>query len=114
MAVLDRKPHKLFICLPYEGYEDEDGHFHQGGERWQKYMTCDVVPASVSANLITHEDGRTETFEYTIYLTTKTRDFQYGERVRLCRFGELSPIYKVKGFQRYQHQCKMVIGYDGN
>jgi len=114
MAVLARKPHVLCTCTLTDGYEDEDGHFHKGSEKWEHYMECDVVPASVSANLITYDDGRIETFSYTVYLDKKSRDFNYGEKVRLCRFGELSPVYQVKGFQRYQHQCKLVIGHDGN
>lgn len=114
MAVLDMKPHLLWTSVVTEGEEDENGHFLPSTIAWTRYMKCDVVPASVEKNIINYGDGRTESYVYTVYLPTKCRDFQYGERVKLTRFGEESPVYKVKGFQRYQHQCKLLIGEDGD
>lgn len=114
MAVLDIKPHWLWTCSAIDGYEDEDGHYHPGSEQWQRYKKCDAVPASIGKNVIQYDDGHMETYSYTLYLTTKTRDFHYGERVKLTRFGEESQVMKVMGFQRYQKQCKLIIGYDGN
>lgn len=114
MAVLRRHPHTLWILSHSDGYEDGDGHFHQGSGKWVEYMCCDVVPASISANTITFDDGRVTTYDYTVYLSKNSRDFQNGERVKLTRFCKEEGIFKVKGFQRYQHQCKMVIGHDGN
>ena len=114
MSVLDIKPHWLYVYNKSDGYEDEDGHYHEGAARWVRYSKCDVVPASIGKNTIQYDDGRVESYSYTIYLTTKARDFSYGERVRLHRFGEDSPVYKVMGFQRYQKQCKLYIGHDGD
>lgn len=114
MGVICRRPHTLWILCHFDGYEDDDGHFHKGTDKWVEYMRCDVVPSSVSANIITYDDGRTSTYEYTVYLSPICRDFQVGERVRLTRFCEETETFKVKGFQRYQHQCKLLIGHDGN
>lgn len=114
MAVLKRHPHTLWTLCHTDGYEDDDGHLHQGSDKWVEYMCCDVVPSSVSSNVITNGDGRTDTYEYTVYLSPKSRDFCYGERVKLTRFHRETEEYKVKGFQRYQHQCKLMIGHDGN
>lgn len=114
MAILNMKPHILWTSTVTEGVEDKDGHYQSSTETWAEYMECDAVPASVEKNVINYGDGRTETYSYTLYLTPKCRDFQYGERVKLTHYGQESPIYQVKGFQRYQHQCKILIGKDGN
>lgn len=114
MAILNMRPHTLWTSIVTEGEEDENGHFQPSTTVWSKYMACDVVPASVDKNIINYGEGRTESYSYTLYLSTSCRDFEYGELVKLTRFGEESPVYKVKGFQRYQHQCKILIGNDGN
>lgn len=114
MAILNMKPHILWTSTVTEGEEDENGHYQPSTEVWTKYMKCDVVPASLEKNAINYGDGRTEYYSYTVYLPTCCRDFEYGEKVKLTRFCEESPVYQVKGFQRYQHQCKLLIGKDGN
>ena len=115
MAVLDMKPHYLMTRTVTEGYEDNDGHYHKGSEAWSRYMKCDVIPASTSTNIITYDDGRVETYDYEVILSTECRDFENGELVRLIRNGiEESRLYKVKWHHRYQLQYKLKIGHDGN
>ena len=114
MSILSMKPHKLFTSYITDGYEDENGYYHEGTEEWSEYMKCDIVPASGKKDVITYEDGREQAYQYTLYLDTDCRDFVYGERVKMLYFGKETTVYKVLGFSRFQHQCKIYVGYDGN
>lgn len=55
----------------------------------------------------------TVAYSYTIYLPKKTREFVTGEKVRVSFFGDGTlqekKEFSVKGFHRYQHQCKMWV-----
>lgn len=115
MAVLNFRPHTLLVREYREGYVDQDGHRHPGIEEYIPYMECDVIPASTNANIINYQDGRSETYDYEVILSTNCRDFAYGELVRLSRNGIIETTnYKVKWSHRYQLQYKLKIGYDGN
>lgn len=115
MAILDMKAHRLYYYSPGSGgYEDEDGLWHKGGDgEYVRYLKCNAVPAG-QPNEITYEDGSTEFYSYTIILGPKCKDFVKGDKIKV-EFWERRPNerkekeFVVKGFQRYQHQCKIWV-----
>ena len=88
---------------------NEDGDLIKGEDTWvENYIPCNIVPAG-KANEITLPDGTVETYSYTIHTNTNCREFKCGERVRLHILGGEGVEKKVKGFQRYQLQCKIWV-----
>jgi len=112
MPILKMKPHYLEVLTKSDEYEDENGDSHAGVEEWNRLCRCDAVPAG-EANKITTPDGVELQYSYTIYLPKRTREFVVGEKVRVIFFGEGTlqekKEFTVKGFHRYQHQCKMWV-----
>lgn len=108
MAVLDFKAYYLEYFQEGAGYYDNDGDYHPNEGVWVSVGKCNAVPAG-RHNIINLPDGFKDTFSFTIGgLNPRGREFQYGERIRLTTvFGcEKIPL-TVKGFARYQHQCKI-------
>ena len=113
MAVLNFAPHLLSYYQVTGGHDDpETGDYITGSESWvEDYCKCDLVPAG-KANTITIPDGQVETYEYTIYnLPKDCRKFEYGEKIRIKVYGDSEDVreFTVKGFHRYQKQCKMWV-----
>lgn len=110
MAILDFKPHHLWTCVKTPRWVDENGNSHPGTTTWSRYIKCDIVPAG-KAEQRDFGDGVLQTYSYTIYLPTSCRDFALGEQIRLEKYGDYDDqnTYLVKGFHRYQHQCKIWI-----
>ena len=108
MPVLDLKPHTLSYLIVSNGYEDDNGDWHEGEETWSEEISCHAVPAG-SANIINYEDGRTASYSYTIgRIDPDCKEFDVGERIRL-HIGESVKEYSVKGFHRYQLQAKLWV-----
>lgn len=110
MAVLNMKPHLLWVCQSSGKSVDENGNTIFGTDEWSELSRCDVVPAG-QANTKDFGDGEVKTYAYTVYLPVTCRDLSLGERVKLQPFGGAlnETVYLVKGFHRYQHQCKAWI-----
>ena len=112
MSVLNFSPHVLEYLVRVKGYTNEDGDYIEGREYWETdYCMCDMVPAG-KANTIVTVDGQVEPYSYTIYnLPRCCRKFDYGDKVRIKFFGREceKQEFMVKGFHRYQHQCKMWV-----
>jgi len=109
MAVLNFLAHKLYCQLVTEGYEDDNGDYHEGEKSWEEYCMCDIVPAG-RANTITTPDGNVFTYSYTISnLPYNSRDFEVGEKVKIAFFGKDEVVFTIKGFHRYQMQCKIWV-----
>ena len=109
MAVLDMLPCVLLTSTETAGYVDENGNKHKGVTTYSDYIECDVVPAG-QANQKDFGDGLLQTYAYTIYIYDEDcRDFALGEKVKFRKDNILSGEYIVKGFHRYQHQCKIWI-----
>ena len=109
MAVLDMNPCYLYTSVAGMSYTDANGNRHVGKMTFEKYIRCDVVPAGQATQ---HDfgDGVVQTYSYTIYIHKKEcRDFALGEAVKFEKNGKLSREFLVKGFHRYQHQCKIWI-----
>lgn len=108
MGVLDFNAYRLEYLHRGSGYYDEHGDYHPGNEIWVSVGCCNAVPAGRS-NVINLPDGAKETFSFVIILhTSRSREFKYGENIRLTTINGMEKIdLVVKGFARYQHQCKV-------
>ena len=109
MAILDfRASYVEYLDGATEGYYDKRGEWHEGHEQWKFLAKCNVMQAG-QENQIALPDGTVERYSYTIGgLPRNCRKFHYGERIRIhmlgcCDYDERT----VKGFQRYQFQCKI-------
>lgn len=109
MATISLKPHAIQYQCGADGYEDEDGDYHESSSEWVTINDCDIVPNG-EARTIALQDGTQKEYSYTIYLPNNCKEFELGEKVRLIFFGNLSEKeYEVLGFHRYQLQSKMWI-----
>lgn len=108
MAVLQFKPSRLSYLITNPGYEDENGDFHTSTSQWEGDIECGYATAGAS-NEIKFEDGTVKVYSYTVTLPRDCRDFADGDRVRLIMLNGKEREFSVKGFQRYQLQCKMWI-----
>lgn len=108
MSVIDLIPHTLSYLIVSDGYEDDNGDWHEGKSEWSEPMKCHAVPAG-RANEITFADGTTSTYTYTVgRLSPDCREFQIGEYVMLNVNG-VERRFQVKGFHRYQLQSKIWV-----
>lgn len=108
MPVLRLNPHKLSVLFVRDGYEDGNGDWHQGELEWGEPVDCHAIPAG-QANQITFNDGTTANYSYTIGgLNPNMEELKIGDRVLLI-IGNDKIEYSVKGFHRYQLQCKIWI-----
>lgn len=110
MSVLDMRPHSLTYLSVTEGYRDDNGDWHKGSEQWSEdNIDCDTVPAGPE-NVLTYEDGTMTNYEHVIYTDCDCREFKRGDKIRIAFYGELPATeFTVKGFHRYQHQCKIWV-----
>lgn len=109
MPVINPIPHLLSYLITSEGYEDDNGDWHEGeSSQWSDPIACHAVPAG-SANEIVYEDGSVSTYTYTIgRLKADCREFKIGEEVKLYVDG-VERRFTVKGFHRWQHQSKIWV-----
>lgn len=108
MSVIDTIPHTLSYFVASEGYEDDNGDWHEGESGWSEPIACHAVPAG-KADLITYADGTTSHYSYEIgRLEPNCREFQIGEKVKLNVLG-IEREFTVKGFHRWQYQSKLWV-----
>lgn len=108
MSVIEFKSHLLSYRVITDGYEDDNGDWHEGSESWSEPMECHAVPNG-RANEITFADGTTSTYSYTVgRLSPDCREFKIGEDVKLNILG-IEREFQVKGFHRYQLQSKIWV-----
>ena len=107
MAVLEMKKHRLSYLAVGEGYEDENGDYHEGSSEWRGYIPCNAVPAGRAAER-TFEDGEVRAYSYSVNLDVDF-DFHVGDRVRIEFLNGVVREFGVKGFHRYQLQCKLWV-----
>lgn len=107
MAVLSRNPHRLQYLVSASGYEDENGDYHSGEEHWEGEIPCDAVPAGESDER-EFEDGIIRKYSYEVCnIPANCRAFTIGDRVKISLLGGIEREFEVKGFHRYQKQCKL-------
>ena len=110
MAVLDMSPHTLYYQEVTDGYEDDNGDYHEGESKWVKLGKCDIVPAGKSnEKILPNGNGVIDTYSYTVYLSKDVREFKYGEKIRISIFNKEPKEFAVKGFHSYQLQAKLWI-----
>ncbi|ROT19577.1 hypothetical protein EEL53_10050 [Muribaculaceae bacterium Isolate-114 (HZI)] len=108
MSVINLIPHSLSYLIATDGYEDDNGDWHEGRSGWSEPMKCHAVPAG-RANEITFADGSTSYYSYTVgRLSPDCREFHIGEDVLLNVDG-IERRFQVKGFHRYQLQSKIWV-----
>lgn len=109
MAVFDLTAYRLSYLVTTPGYDDENGDYHPGSQFWEGEIKCNLVPAG-EANEIKYEDGKTYIYSYTVTsLPRDCREFTVGDRVRIRKLNGEWQNFTVKGFHRYQLQCKMWV-----
>lgn len=108
MAVIDFKPCRLSYLVASDGREDDNGDYLPGEESWEGDIECGMVPAG-KANEIKFDDGTVKVYSYAVTLPSDCREFDVGERVRILMLGGQYREFEVKGFHRYQLQCKMWV-----
>ena len=110
MAVLKLKPHTLQYQEVQQGYELENGDYVEGSKDWVSgCIQCDAVPLSGKATEVKFEDGTVKVCSYVVYLDKNVRDFNLGELVKIRLLGGNIKVGRVKGFVRYQMQCKLWV-----
>lgn len=110
MAVLDFEAYSLEYFVEGTGYYDDNGDYVKSEGRWVSAGRCNAVPAGRN-NVITLPDqnGQQIAFSFTIILhDPNSREFIYGEKLRLTTINGMEQReLTVKGFSRYQLQCKI-------
>lgn len=108
MAVLNVYPHRLQYLDISPGHEDDNGDYYEGESEWKGMIHCDAVPSGKAEEKV-FEDGVTRSYSYTVYLPYNCRQFNIGDRVKIWLLGGTEREFEVKGFHRYQKQCKMWV-----
>nr|DAK96502.1 MAG TPA: hypothetical protein [Caudoviricetes sp.] len=108
MAVANRNPHRLQYLVAVPGYEDENGNYHAGSSEWKGSIPCDAVPSG-KAEERKFEDGVVRSYSYTVCLPSNCHTFTIGDRVKIMLLGGIEREFEVKGFHRYQLQCKIWV-----
>ncbi len=107
MSLLSFHASKLYRQTRADAFTDDDGNYHQGESKWEFCCDCDVVPAG-EANKVVIQDGSIDYYSYEVHnLPVGIKKFEYGDFIKLLILGEEEVIIKVKGFHRYQLQCKI-------
>ena len=106
--ILDDRPHRLQYLSTTQGYEDENGDYHEGESRWIGDIPCRNVPAG-RAEQKEFEDGVVRFYSSIVQLDANCREFSIGEKVRLLLLGSVIRDCEVKGFHRYQLCAKLWV-----
>lgn len=109
MPLLQLFPHKLSYEIVEQGTRDANDDYIQGDSHWSCPIECDAVAAPGAESYITLPDGGKRKYEYTVYMKPYVKDFQYNDKVKLFLYNGLVKEFTVKGFQRYQLQCKLWV-----
>lgn len=108
MSVIRLYPHRLQYLVSKDGYEDSNGDYHEGETNWEGCIECDAVPAG-KASEKEFDDGIVRSYSYTVYLRANCRTFMIGDRIKIHLLEGVEREFSVKGFHRYQKQCKLWV-----
>lgn len=109
MSVLSMKPYWLQYSVVQPEYRDESGDWHSGEVEWiDSLVRCDIVKNDTTALIREYEQGDEVKHSYTVYLDKVAPTLSVGTKVRILdKDGNELLVADVKGFTRYQLQCKM-------
>lgn len=105
MSVLTIKPCRLEYGVLQEVELDAEGDFLPPSVEWYDGGHCDVVAGET--NQRSFDNGITDYAQFVIYLPTASRDYQPGDLIRVTMINGETKELRVKGFRRYQLQCKL-------
>ena len=108
MAVIKRNSYRLQSLVAVPGYKDENGNEHAGSAEWKGSMPCDDVPRGKEEER-EFEDGVVRSYSYTVCLPSNCQTFAIGDRVKISLLGGIEREFEVKGYHRYQLQCKIWV-----
>lgn len=106
MSVLNFSPDILQRIHRGEGYEDENGDYHEGKTTYCNPIRCSSKSNS-KANVVKIDKGEDVTYSYEIMLPKGVKPFEYGEIVLFTPYGREPQQYKVLGYQPYQTHAKL-------
>lgn len=107
--ILDAYPYTLqYKTVSSSGTEDDNGDFHPGTDEFVGNIKCNAVPSGQSNEKL-FEDGVARTYSYIIEARVDCKDFSIDDSVKLILLDKTERVYKVKGFHRYQHSCKIWV-----
>lgn len=109
MSVLKLKPHRLEYCISSEASILDNGDAVEGNKEWKGPIACDAVPLSGKAAEVRFEDGTTKICSFVVYLDRDVRNFTLRDKVRIYLLDGSVKTGRVKGFVRYQMQCKLWV-----
>lgn len=107
MAVLKLFGYTLQWKEETEPYYDEQGDLVVNTATWSEGVKCDIAHAGGHATITNYEDGQKVGYSHVVYMKTSVPDFHYGQHVRVIKDGIIIIETDVKGFMRYQLQCKL-------
>lgn len=102
------RPHRLQYLVTSNGYEDNNGDYHEGESHWEGDIPCRNVPNGKSEER-RFEDGITRKYSSVIRLDADCKEFNIGDRIKIILLGGIAREYEVKGFHRYQLCSKLWV-----
>lgn len=106
MAIIGFRESWLEYSTQSPAAYDENGDLVGGSHEWTGHISCDVAVSGGAAE-ITLPNGVVTRYSYTLNLDRDCREFRYGDRIRLHVLGYEGVELTVKGFHRYQLQCRL-------
>lgn len=103
------RPHRLKYEVVTEGYEDENGDYHEGESHFEGDIECryerDGKPTEYA-----FDDGTTAVSHYIVYLDKDCKVFNRGDVIRLYdEKGELFTEKRVLEFSRGQLNARLWV-----
>lgn len=107
MAVLKLYDKTFQWAVEADSYEDSNGDIIIGSPSWSDGIKCEIAHSGGNATITHYEDGKQIGYSHVVYLKPDAPDFYYGQHVRVVKDGMILVESDVKGFMRYQLQCKI-------
>lgn len=104
------RPHRLQYQVTTEGYQDENGDYHEGESHFEGDIPCRYEPNGGEAKVYVFDDGTTSVYRYIVYLNNNCKNFKYNDVIKLFdKNGKEIIQAKVLGFQRGQLNAKLWV-----
>lgn len=104
------RPHKLQYQVTIEGYEDENGDYHEGESHFEGNIPCRYEPNGGEAKVYVFDDGTTSVYRYIVYLDNNCPNFKRNDVIKLInKDGTTLTTAKVLGFHRGQLNARLWV-----